>query len=503
MRSPGRGRAGFVLISVMLVLAIVAAVAFLLNRTTAIDVRLGVAALRRLEARYAAEAGVEHASWLLNRAGCTGYTDLPATAFGNHAYAAAVAPNVGPRVGITARGTLADGTRQIYSRADVPVFQTVSTTLQPGASTDDATINALEPDKNYGGEPKITVSNFGAEVSHALLRFDISALPADATVVAATLRLYLEAASESPPGAEVIVHRLTRDWVEGTMQGAEPADGATWLTHDGSNPWATPGGEVEPTPAATLSLGPVGQSYDADVTSVVSGWQGGASPNYGFRLEGSAGVKAVEFMSGDEADVAKQPQLIIAYRSPCPPLAPPNTTILQPVADTYITPPPPILPHGWQTYARIGVSNNDSQYALLRFDVLSVVPANATISSAVLRVYESRQFGAQSFTVSAHRIAQDWVELANWTYADWMVEWVPSAGGTYDPGVLDTAVVNTGNGWREWNVTPLVQEWVDGVSPDRGIQLIHGPVASENYIEFYPRESAQPEKPNLTVSYVP
>lgn len=504
-----RGReGGFVLLSVMLALSVVATIAYLLNRSTSMDVQMGLASGRRLEARYVAEAAVAHAFWRVNQANCNGYTDLPSTPFGAHSYAATVFPTSGPRVGISATGSLADGTKQTYSRADLEVFRTLTVTLQPGTNTDDVTVDAVEANKNYGDQPKIIVSNFGPEISHALLRLDLSTIPVAATITSAELKLYLEGTSVAPPGAEVAFHRVTQDWLEGTLQGAEPADGATWLTHDGATPWAAAGGDVDPIRSATLPLGPVGQSYDIDVTVLVKQWHESVHPNYGVRLEGTAGVKAIEFMSGDDSDVAKQPQLIISYRVPCPPLVPPNTEVLQPVADTYLEGlgPSGKGPRGMRNYARIGVkSNGDNFYALLRFDVLSAIPANVTVSSAILRVYEFDQVGPESFSVSAHKVmADDWIELfARWTRATLFGLWTAGPGGTFDASVLDTATVNTGVDTREWDVTALVQEWVDGVSPDYGVQLIHDGVAGGNYMGFYSRNSNQPEKPTLTVTYVP
>lgn len=489
----------------MLTLAVVGTIAYLLNRATALDVRLGIGVGRRLEARYVAEAGVEHALWRVNQAGCSGYSDLATTVFGNHTYAARIAPTSGPQVGITAIGTLDDGTKQTYRRAGLAVVRRVSVTLQPGASTDDATVNANEPTKNYGAEPKIVVSSFGVETSHALLRFDLSAIPADATVVSAQLRVYFEGVSAAPAGAEVSARPVTRDWVEGTLQGAEPADGATWLTYDGGSPWVTAGGDVDPTAVATAALGAVGEYYELDISGFVRDWHDAASPNYGLRLEGTPGLKAAEFVSGDDSDVSKQPQLTISYSQPCPPPVPPNSEVFQSVADTYITGPGSGVPQGTRNYARIGVrSDGDSQYALLRFDVLSVIPANATVSSARVRVYEYKQRGSVSFPVTAHKITQGWSGLlANWTNATSGTPWAAGSGGTYDATVLDTTIVNAGDSWREWDVTPLVQEWVDGVSPDYGVQLVHEPVAPDNYMEFYTLNSSQSNKPQLVVIYVP
>ena len=124
-----------------------------------------------------------------------------------------------------------------------------------------------------------------------------------------------------------------------------------------------------------FTLGPVGQSYDIDVTALAKQWHESVHPNYGVRLEGTAGVKAVEFMSGDDSDVAKQPQPTISYRLACPPPVSPNTEFLEPVADTYLEGlgPSGKGPRGMRNYARIGVkSNGDNFYALLRLPTLTV-----------------------------------------------------------------------------------------------------------------------------------
>jgi hypothetical protein len=44
----------------------------------------------------------------------------------------------------------------------------------------------------------------------------------------------------------VTLYPLTRSFVEGTGTGTSPANGATWLTCDGSNLWTNPGGDFDP-----------------------------------------------------------------------------------------------------------------------------------------------------------------------------------------------------------------------------------------------------------------
>lgn len=505
MRAAPRSPAGYVLIAVILALALVATVALLLNRVTAMDLRLGLSSASRLEARYLAEAAVEHALWLANRAGCSGYADLRATRFGDHTYAARILPASGPWVGVTGLARLADGTTQSYSRVGVPVYRMRTATFQPGVETDDATIDASEPNSNYGDQPRLVASSFGPETSRGLLRFDLSSVPAGARVSAAELSLYLDGVSQAPAGAEIALHRVARDWVEGTMQGAEPPDGATWLAHDGAAPWASPGGDADPEPTAVLALQSVGRRYALDVTSLATDWVEGAAPNHGVLLQASAGVRAAELVSGDDPDVTKQPRLTIAYRELCPLISTGTTEFLRPIADTYITETGPSSTHGNQNYARIGVRNGGRQYALLRFDVLATIPASATVLSAHLRVYEYDQRGSESFEVSAHAIGDAWTErYASWNDADSGTPWSGGAGGTWDPIALDATIVNTGvPDTREWDVTALVQEWVDGVRPERGVQLVSAPVGNGNHVRFYTRDSPDPRAAHLEVRYAP
>ena len=43
----------------------------------------------------------------------------------------------------------------------------------------------------------------------------------------------------------VTLYPLTRNFVQGTGNGTSPADGATWLTYDGTHPWTNPGGDFD------------------------------------------------------------------------------------------------------------------------------------------------------------------------------------------------------------------------------------------------------------------
>ncbi len=44
---------------------------------------------------------------------------------------------------------------------------------------------------------------------------------------------------------DITLYPMTRPFLPGTGTGTAPADGATWLTADGVNPWASPGGDYD------------------------------------------------------------------------------------------------------------------------------------------------------------------------------------------------------------------------------------------------------------------
>jgi RHS repeat-associated protein len=71
---------------------------------------------------------------------------------------------------------------------------------------------------------------------------------------------------------------VTRGWTE---------TGATWNTYDGTNPWATPGGDYNATPEWTTTVGTVssGSAVYWHPTELVRKWYTGQVPNYGFLIK--------------------------------------------------------------------------------------------------------------------------------------------------------------------------------------------------------------------------
>jgi hypothetical protein len=485
-----RASPGYILVPVILAISLIGLVALLLNREGSIDVNMAAGSAQADRARYVAEAGFSHQRWRLDQASCDGYTALASTPFGNDTYSATVTPTQGTPVTITATAVLADGSTRTYGRADVPVYGDPETVvIQPGGR--DTWLNSGSPTFNYGVDTELEVDG---DLNHALVWFDLSSIPAEARVTSADLGLSLQGLSG--PSMDVSVHRATQSWQEGSGSGSATGDGATWNTRDGAVAWSTAGGDYDVAAASTTVSAP--GPYTWDVTGIVDDWARGGVPNEGLLLRGASSSGA-RFASDEHATAGDRPMLTVTYTCRCDACQPGGT--LTPVADTFLR---HNAPQGGLADLKLGQDNSRRNLpSLLRFDVLSSIPPNVTIDSATLRVYEYQQAGS-TFTVNAHKITQAWVESqANWDDASTGTPWTGGSGGTYDPTVIDFTTVNTGVGWREWDIAPLVQEWVDGLAPDYGVQLVHTGAGKGDVAVYRSRESASGNPPQLVITYTP
>jgi hypothetical protein len=122
-----------------------------------------------------------------------------------------------------------------------------------------------------------------------LLEFDLSSMPAGATVASAILELYMYNASTPIPDVqiEVNVHRVTRSWKEGNKNGTGNSNGASWDEYDGVDLWATQGADfnVAVEASETLLSQEIDQWHSWDITSLVQYWVDNPSDHFGLILK--------------------------------------------------------------------------------------------------------------------------------------------------------------------------------------------------------------------------
>jgi hypothetical protein len=220
-------------------------------------------------------------------------------------------------------------------------FALTATVLAVAQTTPAATIDLLPVADNtlYEVSPDTVITSNGAgqymfagntangSARRAVVAFDLSVIPAQSTVIDATLRLYM---SRSVVGGTVVAaHRLLADWGEGTSDApnnegrgaaATPGD-ATWFhTFFPTSLWSTPGGDFVGTASATQLVDGIG-SYSwsgPELRADVQLWVDDSSSNYGWILLGAEQTtpSAKRFGTRENDVEAQRPVLTVEYTGP-------------------------------------------------------------------------------------------------------------------------------------------------------------------------------------------
>jgi RHS repeat-associated protein len=108
-----------------------------------------------------------------------------------------------------------------------------------------------------------------------LMRWDLSAIPSQQTVLTADLSMYLDTATHTGRSTTYNLHAVKQPWTAGGGQDA------TWNKYDGTQPWQVTGGDFNPTVAAstTISGSNVDQTYHWYPTGMVQDWLDGSHTN--------------------------------------------------------------------------------------------------------------------------------------------------------------------------------------------------------------------------------
>ena len=142
------------------------------------------------------------------------------------------------------------------------------------------------PTANFGASSALTAGGVVPGQRQALLRFDLSAIPASATIQSATVTLHVLLNG----GAPVRAHRVLSPWSESTVT------------------WASFASAYAPTVVATF---PGTSTTSASLVPLVQAWVSGAAPNDGILLERDLTGSTV--FASSEAQQSLRPTLDICY----------------------------------------------------------------------------------------------------------------------------------------------------------------------------------------------
>lgn len=161
-----------------------------------------------------------------------------------------------------------------------------------------------------------------------LIMFDLSSVPAGATVNSVTLKLNMSK-TDDPTARAIALHIASKAWGEGTsvagFEGNNEGGGAvattgdaTWLfTFFNTQSWTTPGGDFSSTVSATTQVGSIGsyQWTGSGMVADVQQWVGSSATNFGWIMTGneSASRSAKQFDTKENATAGNRPTLTVDF----------------------------------------------------------------------------------------------------------------------------------------------------------------------------------------------
>ena len=202
-------------------------------------------------------------------------------------------------------------------------------TLRLGAAADNTLFQDQLGGLSSGAGQYLFSGNLNNSASRrALLRFDLTTLPAGVIITAVSLRLHM---SRSVASGEVVsVFAATRAWGEGTSNAgiggagapAQPGD-ATWLYSSfNTTSWTNPGGDFAATSSASTIVGGIANYTwsGAGMVADAQAWLENPAANFGWLLQGNEidAQTVKRFDSRENADASVRPELTITYIIPAP-----------------------------------------------------------------------------------------------------------------------------------------------------------------------------------------
>lgn len=292
-----RCESGVLALTVALLLAVIAALAFALHRAAGMDVQAVNAEYDRRSAAYLAEAGLAAARWT-NQIKCGSAVPSAFSLLPGATLNIGVTKGQAHQIAVSATATTAAGSTSTLARDQIDIYNLGSPEKKAlgGAVVDTYIDPSLTAAKNTD------TSLVLASQSNALLSWDTKDIPKDSTVLSALLTLVQNGSSSE--ARTVNLHRVTTQW----------DDKATWIRPRPGVTWN--GGDYDPQVLASVDV-KSSAGYAMDLTTLVSAWYNGTQPTYGILLRLPKPGQTVTFYSR-EAPTAQEPALNVTFSKLCP-----------------------------------------------------------------------------------------------------------------------------------------------------------------------------------------
>ncbi len=143
----------------------------------------------------------------------------------------------------------------------------------------------------------------------------------------------------------------------------------------------------------------------------------------------------------------------------------------------------------------------------------SQIPQGVQVQSAILQLYTTSFGGESSYSIGAHKIINHNPELTTvtgYTY-DGSQSWTANSSAYNDIPLAQADIdlaestldVDTSIGYKSWDITGMVQEWLNGTSPNYGVLLNSDISAAAGSYRYFASSEASDasQRPKLIISY--
>jgi len=396
---------------------------------------------------------------------------------------------------------------------------------------------ANAPDADYPGTVQDTFINIDTNVNFTngqlstytwptnmpanavLMKFDLSQLPADAIIQSAVLTLYQTGAGGDAT-YDVSAHKILRRNPDLRT--------ATGFTYDGVNNWTASTACYNSIPLAQADIAPAedvtGLNASAgyknwDVTAMVQDWSENPASNYGLLLNSDTVASADShrvFASSEAGNTTQRPALEVTYTLPGARTAVfgdvPDAEYPGTLQDTFINVNTSVNYASTQLNTYTWPTNMPANSVLIKVN-LSSIPTGARIESAVLTLYQTAAGGDAAYDVSVHKVIHRDPNLSaatgftydgvnNWSASTACYNGIPLAQSDIAPAE-DVNALNTNLGYKSWDVSGMVQDWVDNAASNYGLMLNSDAVAAGDSYRFFASSEAgnAAQRPYLTITY--
>jgi hypothetical protein len=153
----------------------------------------------------------------------------------------------------------------------------------------------------------------------------------------------------------------------------------------------------------------------------------------------------------------------------------------------------------YETDDEVQVRGNDNRRVLIEFN-LSSIPSGATIENATMELYVTSK-GSGTPDIIVYRVNNSWTEDGTtWNSRNGTENW-DTAGGDYDTIVWANTTLTDVNLWASWNITDLVQNWVNGTYTNYGM-ILRDMTDSTNIWKFASSDHINASlRPKINITY--